>query len=262
MANLINVKNLKVHFVSKHGLFARKEKIIKAVDGIDFSILKGQTLGLVGESGSGKSTTGRAIARLVTATDGSIHYEGKSLTNLSYKELHPYRKKIQMIFQDPFGSLNPRMRIGDSISEPMRLHRKEQTDSECRERVAYLLEKVGLSPDMIHRFPHEFSGGQRQRIGIARAISAEPEFIICDEPVSALDVSVQAQIVNLLKDLQAEYNLTYLFIAHDLAVVEHMSDQLLVMQAGKIVEQGDARTICADPKHHYTQSLIDAIPTI
>lgn len=262
MANLISVKNLKVHFVSKQGFFARKKTVIKAVDGVDFDIARGQTLGLVGESGSGKSTIGRALARLVTPTEGSIYYQGALLSELSDSEFYPYRKKIQMIFQDPFGSLNPRMRIGDSISEPMSLHRKEQTDAERRDTVAHLLEKVGLSPDMMQRFPHEFSGGQRQRIGIARAISAEPEFIICDEPVSALDVSVQAQIVNLLKDLQAEYNLTYLFIAHDLAVVEHMSDQLLVMQAGKIVEKGDARTICAQPKHPYTQSLIDAIPLI
>lgn len=262
MANLISVKNLKVHFVSKQGFFSRKKNLIKAVDGINFDIVKGRTLGLVGESGSGKSTTGRALARLVAPTDGSIHYEGELLTELSHSEFYPYRKKIQMIFQDPFGSLNPRMRIADSISEPMSLHQREQSGSERRDRVANLLEKVGLSPDMMHRFPHEFSGGQRQRIGIARAISAEPEFIICDEPVSALDVSVQAQIVNLLKDLQKEYNLTYLFIAHDLAVVEHMSDQLLVMQAGKIVEQGDAGTICAHPEHPYTQSLIDAIPVI
>lgn len=262
MANLISVKNLKVYFTSKQGLFSRKQTVIKAVDGINFDIIKGQTLGLVGESGSGKSTTGRALARLVTPTEGSIYYQGQSLTDLSQSEFHPYRKKIQMIFQDPFGSLNPRMRIGDSISEPMSLHRKEQSDSERRDTVAHLLEKVGLAADMMQRFPHEFSGGQRQRIGIARAIAAQPEFIICDEPVSALDVSVQAQIVNLLKDLQTEYNLTYLFIAHDLAVVEHMSDQLLVMQAGKIVEQGDARAICANPQHPYTQSLIDAIPVI
>lgn len=262
MANLITVTDLKVHFVSKQGFFSQKVQTVKAVDSINFSVPKGKTVGLVGESGSGKSTTGKAIARLVHMTGGSIHYEDTLISNLNDKEFYPYRKKIQMVFQDPFGSLNPRMSIESSISEPMTIHLKDLSQSHRKEKVAYLLDKVGLSSDMMTRFPHEFSGGQRQRIGIARAIAADPEFIICDEPVSALDVSVQAHIINLLKDLQSEFNLTYLFIAHDLAVVEHMSDSLLVMTEGKIVEQGDANEVCRNPQHPYTQKLLEAVPSI
>jgi ABC-type oligopeptide transport system ATPase subunit len=262
MANLITVDDLKVHFLSKRGIYSQKTHAVKAVDAINFSIPKGKTVGLVGESGSGKSTTGKAIARLVPITAGSIYYNDTRISDLTDKEFYPYRKKIQMVFQDPFGSLNPRMNIESSISEPMTIHLKDLNESQRKEKVAYLLERVGLSADMMTRFPHEFSGGQRQRIGIARAISADPEFIICDEPVSALDVSVQAHIINLLKDLQSEFNLTYLFVAHDLAVVEHMSDSILVMTEGRIVEQGDAKEICRNPQHPYTQKLLDAVPSL
>lgn len=262
MANLITVDDLKVHFLSKRGIFSQKTHAVKAVDTISFSIPKGKTVGLVGESGSGKSTTGKAIARLVPITAGSIYYNDTRISDLTDKEFYPYRKKIQMVFQDPFGSLNPRMNIESSISEPMSIHLKDLNESQRKEKVAYLLERVGLSADMMARFPHEFSGGQRQRIGIARAISAVPEFIICDEPVSALDVSVQAHIINLLKDLQSEFNLTYLFVAHDLAVVEHMSDSILVMTEGQIVEQGDAKEICRNPQHPYTQKLLEAVPSL
>ena len=262
MANLITVNDLKVHFTSKRGIFSRKTETVKAVDSISFSIPKGKTVGLVGESGSGKSTTGKAIARLVTVSEGSIFYEDKLISALTDSEFYPYRKKIQMVFQDPFSSLNPRMSIQSSISEPMLVHLKDLNANQRKEKVAYLLEKVGLSADMMHRFPHEFSGGQRQRIGIARAVSADPEFIICDEPVSALDVSVQAHIINLLKDIQSEFNLTYLFVAHDLAVVQHMSDSILVMTEGKIVEQGNAEEVCQNPQHTYTQKLLGAVPII
>ena len=262
MANLLTVKDLQVYYSKTVGFFQRKTTMTRAVDGVSFSIPKGRTMGLVGESGSGKSTTGRAIARLVPITGGAIFYEQEAITDMNAKCFLPYRKKIQMIFQDPFGSLNPRLSIGRSIEEPMTVHSKELSPSQRMEKVAHLLDRVGLSGDMIARFPHEFSGGQRQRIGIARALAADPEFIICDEPVSALDVSVQAQIINLLKDLQSELGLTYLFIAHDLAVVEHMSDELIVMTDGKIVEQGSARSVCSDPKHPYTQKLIRAVPSI
>lgn len=262
MANLLTIKDLKVHFSLKSGFLSKKRETIKAVDGISFAIPKGTTVGLVGESGSGKSTTGRAIARLTPITSGEVWYEDTLLSNLKSSQMFPFRKKIQMIFQDPFGSLNPRMTISSSIEEPITVHHKSMTVSQRKEKVAYLLDKVGLCSDMMHRYPHEFSGGQRQRIGIARALSADPEFIICDEPVSALDVSVQAQIVNLLKDLQTELGLTYLFIAHDLAVVEHMSDTLLVMTEGTIVEQGDAKVICSNPEHSYTKKLIDAVPVL
>jgi ABC-type oligopeptide transport system ATPase subunit len=262
MANLITVDDLKVHFLSKRGIFSQKTHAVKAIDAINFSIPKGKTVGLVGESGSGKSTTGKAIARLVPITAGSIYYNDTRISDLTDKEFYPYRKKIQMVFQDPFGSLNPRMNIESSISEPMSIHLKDLNESQRKEKVAYLLERVGLSADMMTRFPHEFSGGQRQRIGIARSISADPEFIICDEPVSALDVSVQAHIINLLKDLQSEFNLTYLFVAHDLAVVEHMSDSILVMTEGRIVEQGDAKEICRNPQHPYTQKLLEAVPSL
>lgn len=262
MANLIRVENLKVHFESRYGFLKSKKHVVKAVDDISFDIEKGQTVGLVGESGSGKSTTGRAIAKLVPITDGSIKYEGSTLSSMSESSYYPYRKKIQMIFQDPFGSLNPRMKIGDSVAEPLTVHHKHLSYCDRQEKVAFYLNKVGLSADMMKRFPHEFSGGQRQRIGIARALACEPEFIICDEPVSALDVSVQAQIVNLLKDLQEEFKLTYLFIAHDLAVVEHMSDHIVVMNQGNMVESGPSDFICQQPKHPYTKKLISSIPAI
>jgi oligopeptide transport system ATP-binding protein len=259
---LLSVRDLKVHFPIKGGIFQRTRGHVKAVDGISFDVPRGKTVGLVGESGSGKTTTGRAIARLVPITEGVITYDGQCLNNLSNARFLPYRKKIQVIFQDPFGSLNPRMTIYRIIAEPLEIHFKEWTKEQKIERVADLLEKVGLSADLMQRYPHQFSGGQRQRIGIARALAVEPEFIICDEPVSALDVSVQAQIVNLLQDLQEELGLTYLFIAHDLAVVEHISDEVLVMTEGEIVERASAEELYANPQHPYTKKLFAAVPSL
>lgn len=259
---LLSVRDLKVHFPIKGGVLQRTVDVVKAVDGISFDVLRGQTVGLVGESGSGKTTTGRAIARLVPITEGTIAYQGQDLAKLSRSDFFQYRKRIQVIFQDPFGSLNPRMTIYSIIAEPLDIHFKSWSRAEKEARVADLLGKVGLSADFMQRYPHQFSGGQRQRIGIARALAVEPDFIICDEPVSALDVSVQAQIVNLLQDLQAELGLTYLFIAHDLAVVEHISDQVLVMTEGKIVEQASADEIYANPQHPYTIKLLEAVPKL
>ncbi len=259
---LLSVRDLKVHFPVKGGVFQRTVDVVKAVDGISFDIPRGKTVGLVGESGSGKTTTGRAIARLVPITAGSVHYEGCDLARLSRRDFFVHRKKIQVIFQDPFGSLNPRMTIYSSIAEPLDIHFKDWSKSQNQARVAYLLEQVGLSAEFMQRYPHQFSGGQRQRIGIARALAVEPDFIVCDEPVSALDVSVQAQIINLLQDLQDELGLTYLFIAHDLAVIEHISDQVLVMTEGKIVEQASAEEIYSNPQHPYTVKLLEAVPQV
>ena len=259
---LLSVRDLKVHFPVKGGVLQRTVDHVKAVDGISFDVPRGQTVGLVGESGSGKTTTGRAIARLVPITAGTISYDGQDLAQLSRAAFFAYRKKIQVIFQDPFGSLNPRMTIYSIIAEPLDIHFKQWSKAQKIARVADLLEKVGLSADVMQRYPHQFSGGQRQRIGIARALAVEPECIICDEPVSALDVSVQAQIVNLLQDLQEELGLTYLFIAHDLAVVEHISDQVLVMTEGKIVEQASAEAIYQNPQHPYTRKLLAAVPSL
>lgn len=259
---LLKVEGLKVHFPVRAGILQRVVDTVKAVDGISFEVPRGTTVGLVGESGSGKTTTGRAIARLVPVTAGSIQYSGKELVGLSNREFFPYRKKIQVIFQDPFGSLNPRMSVYRIVAEPLEIHFKEWTRSQREDRVADLLRTVGLDPEAMRRYPHQFSGGQRQRIGIARALAVEPECIICDEPVSALDVSVQAQIVNLLQDLQDELGLTYLFIAHDLAVVEHISDEVLVMTGGKIVEQASAEAIYRNPQHPYTKGLLAAIPEL
>lgn len=259
---LLSVRDLKVHFPVRAGILQRVVDHVKAVDGISFDLQRGQTVGLVGESGSGKTTTGRAIARLVPITDGTVAYEGRDLASLSNGQFFPYRKKIQVIFQDPFASLNPRMTIYSIIAEPLEIHFKDWSRSQREDRVADLLRKVGLESDAMRRYPHQFSGGQRQRIGIARALAVEPECLICDEPVSALDVSVQAQIVNLLQDLQGELGLTYLFIAHDLAVVEHISDQVLVMTGGKIVEQASAEAIYNDPQHAYTKQLLAAIPNL
>lgn len=259
---LLSVRDLKVHFPVKGGVLQRTVDVVKAVDGISFDVPRGKTVGLVGESGSGKTTTGRAIARLVPITSGSVHYGGRDLATLSKGEFFDYRKKIQVIFQDPFGSLNPRMTIYSIIAEPLDIHFKAWTKAQKVARVADLLEKVGLDPDFMQRYPHQFSGGQRQRIGIARALAVEPEFIVCDEPVSALDVSVQAQIVNLLQDLQDEFGLTYLFIAHDLAVVEHISDQVLVMTEGEIVEQASSEDIYNNPQHPYTVKLLEAVPQL
>ncbi|MGC6425178.1 MAG: ABC transporter ATP-binding protein [Lentimonas sp.] len=259
---LLSVRDLKVYFPIKGGVLQRTLDVVKAVDGVSFDIHRGQTVGLVGESGSGKTTTGRAIAKLVPITAGTISYEGRDLAGLSRSQFFAYRKKIQVIFQDPFGSLNPRMTIYSIISEPLDIHFKDWSRAQKEARVAELLAKVGLSADFMQRYPHQFSGGQRQRIGIARALAVEPDFIICDEPVSALDVSVQAQIVNLLQDLQDELGLTYLFIAHDLAVVEHISDQVLVMTEGQIVEQASADAIYSDPQHPYTKKLLEAVPKL
>ena len=259
---LISVRDLKVHFPVKGGILQRTRGYVKAVNGVSFDVPRGKTVGLVGESGSGKTTIGRAIARLVPITEGSIRYDGQCLNNLSNAGFLPYRKKIQVIFQDPFGSLNPRMTIYSIIAEPLDIHFKEWPREQKIERVKDLLEKVGLSADCMQRYPHQFSGGQRQRIGIARALAVEPEFIICDEPVSALDVSVQAQIVNLLQNLQEELELTYLFVAHDLAVVEHISDDVLVMTEGKIVERASAEELYAHPQHPYTKKLLAAVPDL
>lgn len=257
---LLRVSNLTVSYPIAGGLFGGSKKLFNAVDGVSFSIRRGEILGLVGESGSGKTTTGRAIIKLAPISGGKIFYRGENISDLDEKRFLPYRKKIQMIFQDPFNSLNPRMDIFRIISEPLDIHFKKMARQKKRDRVAELLETVGLKADYMARYPHEFSGGQRQRIGIARALAIEPDFIICDEPVSALDVSVQAQIINLLQNLREEMNLTFLFVAHDIAVVEYLSDRIMVMTGGKIVEQGDSREVCAHPKHPYTQKLIAAVP--
>ncbi|QXD25432.1 ATP-binding cassette domain-containing protein [Opitutia bacterium ISCC 51] len=258
--SLIEVKDLKVHFPIQEGFFSKTKQFVKAVDGVSFKIEKGSTVGLVGESGSGKSTIGKTIVRLNVPTAGDIHYQGQSIMSLGESEFFPYRKKIQMIFQDPYNSLNPRMTVSGIISEPLDIHFPDMSPSVKDDKIAELLVKVGLQADHRNRYPHQFSGGQRQRIGIARALSVEPDFIICDEAVSALDVSVQAQIINLLQDVQEEYDLTYLFIAHDLAVVEHISDFVLVMSQGEIVEQATADEIYANPQDPYTQKLLNAIP--
>lgn len=260
--SLISVRDLKVHFPIKGGILQRTRGYVKAVDGVSFDVPRGKTVGLVGESGSGKTTIGRAIARLAPITEGSVSYGGQRLNDLNNADFLPYRKKIQVIFQDPFGSLNPRMTVYSIIVEPLDIHFKAWTREQKVERVADLLKKVGLSADFMERYPHQFSGGQRQRIGIARALAVEPDFIICDEPVSALDVSVQAQIVNLLQDLQEELGLTYLFIAHDLAVVEHISDDVLVMTGGKVVERASAEELYANPQHPYTKKLFAAVPSL
>ena len=257
---LLRVSNLTVSYPIAGGIFGGSKKLFNAVDGVSFSIRRGEILGLVGESGSGKTTTGRAIIKLAPISGGKIFYRGENISDLDEKRFLPYRKKIQMIFQDPFNALSPRMDIFRIISEPLDIHFKKMARQKKRDRVAELLETVGLKADYMARYPHEFSGGQRQRIGIARALAVEPDFIICDEPVSALDVSVQAQIINLLQNLREEMNLTFLFVAHDIAVVEYLSDRIMVMTGGKIVEQGDSREVCAHPKHPYTQKLIAAVP--
>lgn len=260
MDPLIEVADLKVYFPIKAGIFRKAFQFVQAVDGVSFAIEPGKTVGLVGESGSGKSTIGKAIVRLVDPTSGIIRYRGQPISALGNDAFFPYRKKIQMIFQDPYNSLNPRMTISGIIGEPLDIHFPDMRRKVKEDKIAELLDKVGLDPGFRNRYPHQFSGGQRQRIGIARALSVEPEFIICDEAVSALDVSVQAQIINLLQDVQEEFNLTYLFIAHDLAVVEHISDFVLVMNQGKIVEQATADEIYTNPRDPYTQKLLDAIP--
>jgi oligopeptide/dipeptide ABC transporter ATP-binding protein len=258
---LLRVENLKTYFPIKKGLLRRTVGHIKAVDGVSFGIRQGQTLGLVGESGCGKTTVARTIVRLVAATAGDVVFADRNVLQAAQEQLRWLRRQVSIIFQDPFGSLNPRMTVGHIVGEPLKVHRG-LTGSELTGKVAALLSKVGLSPEHINRYPHEFSGGQRQRISIARALALEPRLVICDEPVSSLDVSIQAQILNLLKDLQAEFKLTYLFIAHDLAVVEFFCDIVAVMYMGRIVEQATARQLYQNPLHPYTRLLMSAIPQV
>ena len=275
MDNLLIVENLVKHYPVKKGLVPRTVGQVRAVDGVSFSIRQGQTLGLVGESGCGKTTTGRAILRLVEPTSGRVIFDGRDVLAMKGQELRNLRREMQIIFQDPYGSLNPRMTVGAMLEEPILVHGIESRDEsstpasnstrsfsrkQARRRVAELLEVVGLSPAHAGRYPHEFSGGQRQRIGIARALTVNPRFIVCDEAVSALDVSIQAQVLNLLRELQQQFNLTYLFIAHDLAVVKHVSDRVAVMYLGEIVEEAETAEIFARPLHPYTQALLASIP--
>src|SRR6056297_994409 len=258
MNKLIEVKNLKKWFyVGK--VVAGKREALRAVDGVSFFINNKEVLGLVGESGCGKTTCGKMLLRIIDPTSGSIFFDNKEITYLDKNKMKSFRRRMMIIYQDPFGSLDPRMRIGKAISEPLEVH-NIGTPREREERVTELMEKVGLSPDQINRYPHEFSGGQRQRIGIARALATNPEFIVADESVSALDVSIQAQIINLLKELQAEFGLTLLFVAHDLSVVKHICDRVAVMYLGKIMEMADKKSLFSNPKHPYTQALLSAIP--
>ncbi len=258
---LLEVRDLKMHFPITRGIIVQRQVgAIKAVDGIDFTLFRGETLGLVGESGCGKSTTGRAILQLHRPTHGEVLFEGKDLTKTKGEELRKMRRRMQMIFQDPYASLNPRMTVGSIIGEPLEVHGIGSGRKDRQERVQALLKTVGLNPYFVNRYPHEFSGGQRQRIGIARALAVNPSFIVCDEPISALDVSIQAQIINLLEDLQEELGLTYLFIAHDLSVVRHISDRIAVMYLGKIAEVADRDELYANPMHPYTQALLSAVP--
>jgi oligopeptide transport system ATP-binding protein len=259
---LLSVRNLKVHFPIKRGFLVQREVArVRAVDGVSFDIYPGETLGLVGESGSGKTTAAKAVIQLNNPGSGSVKFEGQELIGLSTSAMRPIRRKMGMVFQDPYGSLNPRMRAGDIVGEPLMVHGLAESRDGYRQQVASLLTTVGLSPAMAERYPNEFSGGQRQRLGIARAIAAKPSLLILDESVSALDVSIQAQILNLLQDLQDEYNLAYLFIAHDLSVVRHISHRVAVMYLGKIVETADAKDMYERPLHPYTQALLSAIPT-
>ena len=257
---LLDVDNLKMHFPLTRGIIIQRQVgAVKAVDGITFQVRRGETLGLVGESGCGKSTAGRAILQLYKPTDGHVKFNGNDLTKLDGGEMRKMRRYLQMIFQDPYASLNPRMTVGSIVSEPMQIHNlvpKDQRNARVRE----LLETVGLNPYFANRYPHEFSGGQRQRIGVARALAANPDFIVADEPVSALDVSIQAQIINLMEDLQQEFKLTYLFIAHDLSVVRHISDRIAVMYLGKFVELANRDALLNDPLHPYTKALLSAVP--
>ena len=258
---LVEIKNLKKYFPVLDGVFVKREVAqVKAVDDVSFTIRKGETLGLVGESGCGKTTIGRCILQLEKATSGSIIFDGTDLTKLSSEELIPFRQRIQVIFQDPYSSLNPRMTIGSIISEPMKVHGILNTEAARRQRVRELLHRCGLNPKFFDRYPHEMSGGQRQRVGIARALAMNPEFIICDEAVSALDVSIQAQVINLLEDLREEFGLTYLFIAHDLSVVRHISHRVAVMYLGNLVEFADGDELFDHPTHPYTRALLNAVP--
>jgi oligopeptide transport system ATP-binding protein len=260
MTPLLEVTDLVKHFPIKRGILIDREvDQVRAVDGVSFRIDRGETLGLVGESGSGKSTVCRAVLQLIKPTSGSVKFEGEEIAGLGRRQMRPLRREMQMIFQDPYASLNPRKRVGQIVGDPLKLQ-KVASGADLRRQVQELLERVGLSPEHYNRFPHEFSGGQRQRIGIARALALKPKLVICDEPVSALDVSIQAQIVNLLDDLQDEYGLAYLFVAHDIGIVRHISDRIAVMHDGKIVEQGTADEVCENPRDDYTKKLLSAVP--
>jgi oligopeptide transport system ATP-binding protein len=269
MPPILEVKNLNVRFPIFGGVLLRKTGEVRAVDGVSLTLDQGETLGLVGESGSGKTTVGRAIVNILRAMSYKVDISGEvlyhhpsgiiDLANLSRHHMRPYRADIQMIFQDPYSSLNPRMSVGQIVEEPLKIHTK-QAPGERKDRVRWLMEKVGLSPEYVHRYPHEFSGGQRQRIGIARALATNPKIVIADEPVSALDVSIQAQVVNLMQDLQQEFGLSYVFIAHDLSVVRHISDRIAVMYKGQIVELGEAEQIYQHPTHSYSRELLAAVP--
>ena len=258
---LVDVRNLKMYFPVKSGIiFQKKVADIKAVDDVSFVIHRGETLGLVGESGCGKTTTGRCILRLYEPTEGEILFEGEDLTTLKPSEMRRYRRRMQMIFQDPYSSLDPRQNCGGIVGEPLVVHKMINSKGEYKDQVSELLSVVGLNPYMASRFPHEFSGGQRQRIGVARALAVRPSLIVCDEPVSALDVSIQAQVINLLEELQEQFNLTYLFIAHDLSVVRHISDRIAVMYLGHVVEVADRAELYENPLHPYTKALLSAVP--
>lgn len=258
---ILSVNNLKKHFpISAGFILQRQVGAVKAVDGISFDVFRGETLGLVGESGCGKSTTGRTILQLYEPTEGSVVFEGQELTGLPNSQMRLLRREMQIIFQDPFASLNPRMTVGSIVAEPLQIHNLYPDKNERQEYVEALLERVGLNPYFINRYPHEFSGGQRQRIGIARALALQPSFIVADEPISALDVSIQAQVVNLMEELQQEMGLTYLFIAHDLSMVRHICDRVAVMYLGKIVEMGPTDAVYDNPLHPYTQALLSAVP--
>ena len=258
---LVRVENLTKHFPITQGIIVQRQiGAVRAVDNVSFDIREGETLGLVGESGCGKSTTGRTILQLYRPTSGKVYYQDQDLTTIKGEELRRMRRNMQIIFQDPYASLNPRLTVGDIIGEPLEVHRVEKSKKKRQERVQELLHLVGLNPYFINRYPHEFSGGQRQRIGVARALALQPKFIICDEPISALDVSIQAQVVNLLEELQDEFGLTYLFIAHDLSMVRYISDRTAVMYLGKIVELAEREELYSHPLHPYTQALLSAVP--
>ena len=254
---LINVENLKKYFPT-----SERGKVVKAVDDISFQIYKGETLGVVGESGCGKSTTGRLVLQLLEPTEGNVQYQGQELTKMTRKELRPLRKQMQIIFQDPYASLDPRKTVLQILAEPFQIHHPEMSREQIHDEVAKLVEHVGLRPEHIYRYPHEFSGGQRQRVGIARAIALNPEFVVCDEPVSALDVSIQAQVINLMADLKEQFNLNYMFISHDLRIIKHFCDRVMVMYLGNIVEIGTKDAIYNKRRHPYTQALLSAIPNI